>query len=381
MSLPLLVAVIVAAGLALGWRALAGQTPPAAGQNGDLTTLAEHGDTIRLRDALKLARIRSSSWRWAYFMGLAHLVRGEAARAGEVLGAGLGPDSELNAGPNQSPIWKSEIEDGVNLLARAYRGAPRGGAESELVRVEVARRVGVYGVTLTEPQALSLAGAPGSLLLLAVLAGVFVIEAFADGLKTADLGAGGVQLSTLVRLGGNAHDLTVTAGEWWRLFASVLLHGGLLHLAFNAYALYLFGPQVESRVGAAGLLVVFWLTGLGGALATAFLSAPNVISVGASGGLFGLLGFVSVYGAHGLKGRLQQLVRSLPNLVVLLLINGLLIPNVDNFGHAGGLVSGLLLGLAYRRPSRAAERGLAAAGYTVLALVIFKMLTASAAPI
>lgn len=343
--------------------------------------LAERGDTIRLRDALKLARIRSSSWRWAYFMGLAHLVRGEAARPGEVLGAGLGPDSELNAVPNQSPIWKSEIEDGVNLLARAYRGAPRGGAESELVRVEVARRLGVYGVTLTEPQALSLTGAPGSLLLLAVLAGVFVIEAFADGLKTADLGAGGVQLSTLVRLGGNAHDLTVTAGEWWRLFASVLLHGGLLHLAFNAYALYLFGPQVESRVGVAGLLVVFWLTGLGGALATAFLSAPNVISVGASGGLFGLLGFVSVYGAHGLKGRLQQLVRSLPNLVVLLLINGLLIPNVDNFGHAGGLVSGLLLGLAYRRPSRAAERGLAAVGFTVLALVIFKMLTASAVPI
>ncbi|HEX2865219.1 MAG TPA: rhomboid family intramembrane serine protease [Deinococcales bacterium] len=374
---PLLVALFAALVLGwLGWSAFHRSSGGNVAVPADLTALAEAGDPERVREALRRAGLASASWRWAYFMGLAHVARGENAR--RALWPELAP---APAGSGPVPAWRQDLEDGVNLLVRAYRSAPAARGEGQAARADIARRLGAYGITLNEPRSVSLLGSPGTLLILAVLMGVFVLEAALDGFSGADMGVGGVSLATLARLGGNARLLTLQPGEWWRLFAAVLLHGGLIHLAFNAYALVLFGPAVESRAGLAGLLVVFWLTGLGGSLATAYLGSGNVISIGASGALFGLLGFTSVFGAQGLDQRFRQLLRNLPNLAILLLINGVLIPNVDNFGHAGGLVAGLALGLAYRRPGRAVESGLVLLGLLVTAAVLLKMLTAPAIPI
>ncbi|NJK44225.1 MAG: rhomboid family intramembrane serine protease [Pleurocapsa sp. SU_196_0] len=101
-------------------------------------------------------------------------------------------------------------------------------------------------------------------------------------------------------------------------------------------------------------------------LLSATFGPSNVVSIGASGAIFGLLGFLVTNGTHNLQQVSSQLRRNASNLILMLGI-GLLIPGIDNWGHAGGLLSGLVLGYAYRRPSRGTRTTLALASAAVLA--------------
>jgi rhomboid protease GluP len=139
-------------------------------------------------------------------------------------------------------------------------------------------------------------------------------------------------------------------GEWWRLVSPVLVHGSILHLAFNMYFLYLVGPLVEQLYGSARFLVLYVLTAATASLAS-FLLGPGP-SVGASGALFGLCGVLLVGRAlHRpvLQGQQRAIMSQIGFLVVINLIFGFgfnsLGGNVDNFAHLGGLAGGLWLGL------------------------------------
>ena len=132
-------------------------------------------------------------------------------------------------------------------------------------------------------------------------------------------------------------------GQVWRLVTANYLHVGLLHLVFNGYALMSLGPLIEESFGARKFFLLYTVTGVC-AFATSAALHPGVPSAGASGALFGLIGFAFVYGRlrGGAAGRAiaDQLLRYIILGAVMFLI-----PGIDSMAHLGGLVSGALSGL------------------------------------
>jgi rhomboid protease GluP len=137
----------------------------------------------------------------------------------------------------------------------------------------------------------------------------------------------------------------VAGGEWWRLVTSMFLHAGILHILFNGMALFALGMQVERMMGSKRFLLIFFLTGIGGNVLT--LLVNPVPSVGASGGIFGLLGALIAFfyrnrdrlGAWGQANLRSLLITAGINFVITFSI-----PQVNQMAHIGGLVTGLFLG-------------------------------------
>ena len=135
----------------------------------------------------------------------------------------------------------------------------------------------------------------------------------------------------------------IAHGEWWRLVNPIYLHGGLLHLFFNGYALANLGPTLEAAIGGRRLLVLFTVTGVLSFVVSAVVS-PYAPSVGASGALFGLIGFGVVHG----RRRGGTLFRAFSDDLLRWAVFGLLIsiaPGIDMAAHAGGFVAGAAAGL------------------------------------
>jgi rhomboid protease GluP len=135
----------------------------------------------------------------------------------------------------------------------------------------------------------------------------------------------------------------LAAGEAWRLVTPIFLHANLLHIGVNMYSLWAIGPAVERFFGQARFLTAYLLSGICGVLLSLVMS-PNA-SVGASGAIFGLLGALATFlylhrATFGQLGATQ-----LRQLVMVALINlGLgLMPGIDNWGHVGGLLAGVVL--------------------------------------
>jgi rhomboid protease GluP len=152
---------------------------------------------------------------------------------------------------------------------------------------------------------------------------------------------GSIDLRVLVNYGAKFGPF-IDQGEWWRLLTPVFLHGGILHLAMNTWVFLDLGPEVEELYGRAKFVVLYVLCGIGGVVAS-YLWSPNVVSIGASGGICGLIGLL-IGRSYQYQGTHPSPERSLLiSWVVRILILGLL-PMIDNAGHIGGLVTGLALG-------------------------------------
>jgi len=149
----------------------------------------------------------------------------------------------------------------------------------------------------------------------------------------------------LVALGAvNGPD--VADGEWYRIFTSAFLHLGVIHLLFNMYALYLFGPLVERMYGHVEFAVVYLLAAAGGSVLT-ILVQPVPGAAGASGAIFGLFGLVFVVARrHKIvaRGEARALMSQVGGLLVFNLVFTFLVPGISWTGHIGGLLVGGLLG-------------------------------------
>ncbi len=160
------------------------------------------------------------------------------------------------------------------------------------------------------------------------------------------LGLNGSQDSRVLLIFGAMQNQLIAQGEYHRLLASMFLHIGVIHLLFNSYALYVVGQDVERLYGSARFMVIYFLSGLGGSLASFVLGAGG-ISAGASGAIFGLFGASIAYfylhrKVFGPRGQAQ--LRSLLMLAGINLILGFTVPGINNLAHLGGLIFGLLLG-------------------------------------
>ncbi|MEW6365411.1 MAG: rhomboid family intramembrane serine protease [Acidobacteriota bacterium] len=146
----------------------------------------------------------------------------------------------------------------------------------------------------------------------------------------------------LVRMGA-LYSPAVFAGEWWRLLTCMFLHIGIIHLGFNTMALLSVSTFLEEEIGSSRYFCVFLLTGLGGSLATLFLRPYPVVVAGASGALFGLIGFSIAY-FHRLKSARGRDVKAfMVRWAIYGFVFGLLV-GADNLAHLGGLATGMILG-------------------------------------
>lgn len=147
----------------------------------------------------------------------------------------------------------------------------------------------------------------------------------------------------LVLLGGKINPLIV-AGQYWRLFTPALLHASILHIGFNMYALYAIGPSLESYYGHWRYLVLYVLAAFGGNVLS-FLMTQG-LSVGASTAIFGLIAAEGVFIFQNRAIFGPQARAMLTNVIVIVVINLALglSPGIDNFGHLGGLLAGLIFG-------------------------------------
>jgi membrane associated rhomboid family serine protease len=179
----------------------------------------------------------------------------------------------------------------------------------------------------------------------------------------------------LARLGATEHGAVFEGGEVWRLLGSPFLHAGLLHVLFNGWALVQLGAFFEGLYGRTRLIVVYFLAAIGSSLLSSATSGAT--SVGASGAIMGLVGFLVVARyAHPpevrdfLKAAFGQ--RLLFWGGVTLALGAIPWLPIDNRGHVGGVVTGLVLGLVIRGTgeARLPLRALAA-GLVVLQLACF----------
>jgi membrane associated rhomboid family serine protease len=146
----------------------------------------------------------------------------------------------------------------------------------------------------------------------------------------------------LVHAGAQYWPLVIYHGEWWRCITYAYTHGGIIHIGFNMLVLYQVGPLIESELGAARYLVLYTLTALT-ATGLGYLWHPMVPVVGASGSLFGLIGFaVAWYHRMGPSG--HHIRNFMFRWAAFAFIFGLVV-GADNAGHLGGGLGGALLGL------------------------------------
>lgn len=161
--------------------------------------------------------------------------------------------------------------------------------------------------------------------LLACIVAVMATQLY-RGLEPSILAAGFVKLDFIFR------------HEYWRILTGATVHGSLLHIAMNGYALYSFGRLFEMLSNRAHLAIVFLLSAIGGGVLSLMMS-PSGISVGASGGIVGLISYMAVYAFRRRQFISPEFRKNLLINIGFILVFGLVLyQTIDNFGHIGGLI-------------------------------------------
>lgn len=141
--------------------------------------------------------------------------------------------------------------------------------------------------------------------------------------------------------------------EYYRLITSIFLHFGFAHLMNNMVMLFFLGSILEEEIGSFKYLLLYFVSGVAGNILSAFMDLKTgefVISAGASGAIFGVIGALLIIVAKN-HGRLRTLDgRGMVFMVVCSLYHGFTSTGVDNMAHIGGLLSGILLAfILYRK--------------------------------
>lgn len=134
----------------------------------------------------------------------------------------------------------------------------------------------------------------------------------------------------------------IRAGQFWRLITPILLHGSILHIGFNMYALIVFGTGLERHFGKMRFLLLYLLAGFSGNVFSFLLTQGY--SIGASTAIFGLMAAEGVFLYQNRKLFGNQVGAAIGNIVFVAAINLFigLAPGIDNWGHVGGLLGGLI---------------------------------------
>ena len=179
-----------------------------------------------------------------------------------------------------------------------------------------------------------------------------------------------ISASLLVRLGGNLGYYTKN-GEYYRLFTCMFLHAGIIHLLCNMYSLYVIGPQIESFYGKYKFIFIYIVSGICGSLLSLAFSQDSIVSVGASGAIFGLLGSILYFGYHYRVYLGNVLKSQIVPIIILNLMIGFMISGIDNFAHIGGLVGGVFASMAMGVPDKNKTSDKANGSILLLIYIVF----------
>ncbi len=191
--------------------------------------------------------------------------------------------------------------------------------------------------------------APVTTLLLASFIGLFIMQILTG------VDANNPSTEALLKWGANALPFTM-GDDPWRLISSAFLHIGLMHLLFNGFAMYFFGQIAEPMFGSAKFLALFLLAAIGGNLLNSYVTWQSILdgtgqpglSAGASGGIMGIGAALLI--AALFKISVNGMVLNLKSLIFIMGINlvyGFAVPGIDNAGHIGGAITGLVIALAF----------------------------------
>ncbi|MFD0481431.1 rhomboid family intramembrane serine protease [Kineococcus sp. GCM10028916] len=171
---------------------------------------------------------------------------------------------------------------------------------------------------------------------------------------------------------GDGYGGSFASGEWWQPVTAAFLHGSTVHLLFNMYALWITGQYLEPLLGRLRFSALYLVSVLGGAAGALLLAAPLTVTVGASGGIFGLFAAMFVVNRH--------LGRQTSQIAVLIVINfliGVFVAGISWQGHLGGLLAGALVAWAMAR-GRKGKPVLQWAGTGAVAVAVLGLLAYAA---
>lgn len=177
-------------------------------------------------------------------------------------------------------------------------------------------------------------------LLVAILAG-FILELGVGGANALTEGPSELKLVHL----GAIQPFLIANGQYWRLFTAIFLHAGILHIGFNAYALWLFGSMIERDFGTPKFLAIFFVTGLLASIASYAFGPEVTVGVGASGAIFGIFGAFIAWNYR--RRHLAMAAANLRWALMLIALNAFLafgFSTIDWRAHVGGLISGVAAG-------------------------------------
>ncbi|MGO2232094.1 rhomboid family intramembrane serine protease [Psychrobacter sp.] len=191
--------------------------------------------------------------------------------------------------------------------------------------------------------------APVTTLLIISFVALFILQVLTG------VDANNPSTESLLMWGANALPFTMS-DEPWRLVSSAFLHIGLMHLLFNGFAMYFFGQVAEPMFGSVKFLALFLLAAVGGNLLNNHVTWMGIldgtgqpgISAGASGGIMGIGAALLI--AALFKISVNGMVLNLKSLIFIMGINliyGFAVPGIDNAGHIGGAITGLLIALPF----------------------------------
>lgn len=178
---------------------------------------------------------------------------------------------------------------------------------------------------------------PVTMILIAINVIVFII--------TAILSKNIIDINTLVLVEYGAKvNYLINKGEIFRLLTAAFLHGGIVHILFNMYSLYIVGTVVEKIYGWKKYITIYILSALTSSLLS-YILAPMTISVGASGAIFGILGAFLYFAIKERKHLQRGILGNIIAVIVLNLYIGFTSTSIDNLGHIGGFLGGFILSI------------------------------------
>jgi len=217
-----------------------------------------------------------------------------------------------------------------------------------------------------------------------VLAAVFLLEFLLQALllnkiETGGslLDLGGVSVAIRVLMGASAGQLILRENEWWRLVTACLLHGSIIHIIFSCIATINLGSLIEMLWNPRKAWVAFVITGIGGSMLSLFWHAAvlkvDAAPVGASGAICGFLGMLFGLRFFAPKALPEMGHRQVRMWTIMIIVIGFL-PAIDNAGHAGGIILGVLFSFLFRPgrtdPGSREDKAWTVAAYVCLALVV-----------
>lgn len=158
-------------------------------------------------------------------------------------------------------------------------------------------------------------------------------------------GNGSEDTLTLIKFGALSKVL-VELGDYYRLLSSAFLHIGFLHLLCNMYALYILGKDIEGYFGRAKYIFIYIISALVGSFVSIIFMDDYVVSAGASGAIFGLMGALLYFGYNYRVTLNNAINRQIIPVIVINLLFGFLSTGVNNFAHLGGLLGGYIASTA-----------------------------------